>query len=73
MHLCTSEDPLTGNAGVVIKGLITITNTAAKSSYMNKLCNQPMLLPDSICVLLVFKPLQYIVEMWVMRDTASSV
>lgn len=39
MHLCTSEDPLTGNAGIVIKGLIEITNIAAKASYMNEFGN----------------------------------
>lgn len=55
MHLCTSEDPLTGNAGVVIKGLLEITSIAAKASYMNKFCNQPMLLPDSISVLFFFQ------------------
>jgi len=39
MHLCTCEDPLTVNAGAVIKGLTAITDIAAKASHMNKFNN----------------------------------
>lgn len=59
MHLRTSEDPLTGSAGILIKGLLPL--------LLNKFCNYLMLLLDSICVLFVFEPLQYRAEMWVMR------